>query len=464
MPSPSPQNRQGSDRNGGDSQPESGKNLPNKLVIVTDDVVAAPEPVSSLQRFRVHVPKPDTQLLLGERAKGTPAGVPTFGYTGASLQTVGNLFIDVKEDIVIQNQGFTLMQTQDLWQQYSTSLMELSSPAAVKVVGGQVFLGATDSVQAPSLRVNNGADLSPNTGNDLTPAMAHLAAVGSGWDIGLSVLSLVATAVFFSPLDVKDTNSWIKTAETAWSTGKKLYDLKKKFDPPTPKKDVNIYGKEGVNIMTPKKVSLTAEDSVKVFASWGVTISSAASSTMMAVQGVKCFGGLKASLEGGTYADVKAGVALGVSCLRGKLKLKALEIEIGSHDPKWTQLATTKIKVKALQEIAFDSKQTFKVNTGKSTKVEAKENFEVKADKAVRIQVGSYCIEVKTDGIKIGKGDNGTPSDPIITVKGRNIILKSSGMHAKVQDSSVQLGNRSTYVNIVDSGNVMVKGNLIKLG
>src|SRR5690242_16314413 len=104
---PASRSRQDSGNNRDSQQPESGKNLPNKLVVVTDDVVQAPAPVSSLQRFRIHVPTPYTHFLLGERAKGTPAGVPTFGYTGASLQTDGNLFIDTKEDVVVQSTGFT---------------------------------------------------------------------------------------------------------------------------------------------------------------------------------------------------------------------------------------------------------------------------------------------------------------------------------------------------------------------
>jgi hypothetical protein len=60
--------------------PDAIKNLPNKVVRVEADVVAPPEPVSTLQRFRIHVPTPYTHLLLGQRQTAAPA----FGYTRPS--------------------------------------------------------------------------------------------------------------------------------------------------------------------------------------------------------------------------------------------------------------------------------------------------------------------------------------------------------------------------------------------
>jgi hypothetical protein len=458
-------------------QDQQIQNLQSKLPGVESEIVQQGAQANTLQRLRIHIPNPYTHFLLGQRVTGnTP-----FGYTGASLQTDGNLVIDVKEDTVVQTQGFTLLQTNDLWQQYAASLMELSSPAAVKVVGGQVFLGAIDSVQAPVAKANNGKELTANTANDLGPAITHLTTVGSGWDIGLSVMSLVATGVFFSPLDTADTNSWIKTAETAWSTGKKLYDLgKKALAGHSPKKDVNVYGQDGVNVMSPKKISLTTEDSVKVFAKWGVTISSAASSTMMAVQGVKCFGGLKASLEGGAYADVKAGRELGVSCLRGKLKLKGKQIDIGSDKPKWTQLATEKLTLTATKKLQIDSKEieigllerngktivNNKITMTAKEKIhlDSKDAFEIKAKNVVQIQVGSYAIEIKTDAIKIGKGSDGKPSDPMITIKGQTITLDSSGMGVVVNKSSVTMGKSGNLVRVSGSGDINVKGKKVLLG
>lgn len=458
-------------------QDQQIQNLQNKLTGVEADVVQQGAQANTLQRLRIHIPNPYTHFLLGQRVTGSSP----FGYTGASLQTDGNLFIDIKEDTVVQTKGFTLMQSDDLWQQYAKSLMELSSPAAVKVVGGQVFLGAINSVQAPVAKANNGETLAANTANDLGPAMEHLQKVGAGWDMGLSVMSLVATGVFFSPLDTADINSWIKTSETAWSTGKKLYDLgKKALAGHAPKKDVNVYGADGVNIMSPKKISLTTEDSVKVFAKWGVTISSAASSTMMAVQGVKCFGALKASLEGGAYADVKAGKELGVSCLRGKLKLKGKQIDIGTDKPKWTQLATEKLTLTATQKLIIDSKEieigllerggktivNNKISMTAKEKIllESKDTFGAKAEKHVQIHVGSYAVEIKPEGIKIGKGGDGAPSDPLITIEGDTITLSSSGMGVKINKSRVHLGKAGNHMTIADSGQLMLKGKIIKLG
>src|SRR4051812_44462646 len=68
-------------------------NLQNQLTGVESDVVQQGGQASTLQRFRIHVPNPYTHFLLGQRlTTGTP-----FGYTGASLQTDGNLFIDIAQ-------------------------------------------------------------------------------------------------------------------------------------------------------------------------------------------------------------------------------------------------------------------------------------------------------------------------------------------------------------------------------
>lgn len=450
-------------------------NLQNRLTGVESEVVQQGGQASTLQRLRIHVPNPYTHFLLGQRlTTGTP-----FGYTGASLQTDGNLFIDIAQNTVVQTAGFTTLQTNAGWQQYAASLMEMSSPLAVKVVGGQVFLGATDTVQGPITdRPNNGETLSANTANDLTPAIAHLTSVSTAYDIGLSTLSLIATGLFFSPLDMADFHNKVKTAETVLSTAKKIWDLGEKIykaaSGPKPKKDVNIYGKEGVNVMSPKNVMLTAEGSIKAFSHMGVTIGSSLSSSMTGVQGVKCFGGLKASLEGGAYADVKAGAELGVSCLRGKLKLKGKEIEVGSDTPKWKQLATTKLTLLANDNLLVGRKikdgadkivsETLKLGAKKKIEIESQEDYELKAAKNVKIHVGDYAIDITKDHIKIGKGGNGSPSDPLITVKGERITLDSSGMAVKVSKKSITMGKGDNIVSVSSSGNLTVKGKRVKIG
>ncbi len=468
-PKPSRYDRQQDQRD--QQQSAQIQNLQNKLAGVEAEVVSQGAQATTLQRLRIHVPAPDTHLLLGQRLTGP---VP-FGYTGASLQTVGNLFIDIKEDTVVQTKGFTLMQSDDLWQQYSKSLMELSSPAAVKVVGGQVFLGALSTVQAPAFKANNGETLAANTANDLASAIHHLKTVGGYWDTGLSVLSLVATGVFFSPLNTSDWNSWFKTAETAFSTGKKLWDMGvKAFTTPPPKKDVTIYGQDGVSVMSPDKLSFSTQSSMKLFAQTGISMTSGLSSSMLAVQGVKCFGGIKASLEGGTYADVKAGVELGVACFRGKLKIKGKSIEIGTDSRKWTQLATESLHMIATDELRIGQlkkdgndkvvTKTLKLAAKETILVDSGDTLEAKAKKVAKIHVGDYAIEIKPEGIKIGKGGNGAPSDPLIHIEGETITLNSSGMGVKITKSRVHLGKAGNNFTIADSGTVMLKGKVIKLG
>jgi hypothetical protein len=454
-------------------------NLQNQLTGVESNVVQQGGQAATLQRFRVHVPNPHTHFLLGQRlTTGTP-----FGYTGASLQTDGNLFVDIKQNTVVQTQGFTTLQTNAGWQQYASSLMELSSPSAVKLVGGQVFLGATSTVQEPIPdRPNNGETLRANTANDLTEAISCLTTMSTIYDIGLSTLSLIATGLFYTPLDMADFHNKIKTAETWASGAKKLYDLGEKsykaIAGTPPMKDVTIYGKEGVNILTKKSVLVTAESSIKLFSNMGVTIGSALSSSMTGVLGVKCFGGVKAGLEGGAYADVKAGAELGVSCLRGKLKLKGKQIEVGSDKPKWKQLATEKLTLLATNDLLIGRSkkeeagatvekiitETVKLGATKKIELESKEDYELKAAKNVKIHVGNYAIDITPDHIKIGKGGDGKPSDPLITVKGENIILKSEDMAVKVTKRRITMGQEGSLVSVTTAGNLCVKGKKVKLG
>ena len=72
--------------------------------------------------------------------------------------------------------------------------------------------------------------------------------------------------------------------------------------------------------------------------------------------------------------------------------------------------------------------------------LDSKDAFQVKAKKVVQIQVGSYAIEIKTDAIKIGKGSDGKPQDPMITIKGQTITLDSSGMGVEINKSTREDG------------------------
>jgi hypothetical protein len=324
--------------------------------------------------------------------------------------------------------------------------------------------------------------LSANIGNDLSEPLSCLTIMSNAYDIGLSTLSLIATGLFYTPLDMADFHNKIKTAET-WASGAlKVYALGEKIynvaAGSPPKEDVTIYGKEGVNILTKKSVLVTAVKSIKLFSNMGVTIGSALSSSMTGVVGVKCFGGVKAGLEGGAYADVKAGAELGVSCLRGKLKLKGREIEVGSDKPKHKQLATEKLTLLATTNLLIGRNmkdengstvekiitETVKLGATKKIEIESKEDYELKAAKNVKIHVGNYAIDITKDHIKIGKGGDGKPSDPLITVKGENITLNSDGMAVKVTKKTITMGKGKNLVSVSTSGDLKVKGKKVKLG
>lgn len=439
-------------------QSQQIQNLQNKLAGVENEVVQQGGQASTQQRLRFHIPNPYTHFLLGQRATTNP----TFGYSGVSLQTDENFFFDIKKKSVFQSEQFVLMQTRDNWQQVSQNLMELSSPTAVKVVGGQVFLGAIEAPTPPAFNPNNGETPQAVAPNNLQPMMAQVLKSAATWDRVASILGILHSSVFLTKPD-PNFNSFVPFLESLAGIAKDAYGQLAGSGPATPAKDVSIYGHGGVNVLTPASLMAVAEGDVKFLSGGDTGITSVMYSTLQAGIGAKCFGGFKASVEAGLYAEVKAASTVGVASLRGKAELKGKDIEIGADKPNLAQVATRKIEMKATQEIHAEAGQSVHVKAGTEAKVETKK-VEVKAEEVVHIQVGAFCIEVKPDGIKIGKGSNGTPSDPIISIDGDTISISSSGMGSKITKNRVFIGKQGTNMTVADSGTVFVKGNVIKLG
>jgi hypothetical protein len=325
-----------------------------------------------------------------------------------------------------------------------------------------VFLGSIAAPQPPAFKPAAGETLEPNEANDLQPAIDHMSEMMRQSDIVANVLGLVYTGVFLTKPELSFL-SMAQMAETlyvSWKAAKSVYDAAQGA---AAANDVNIYGEGGVNVQSPVAIQLTTAD-LKSFASGDSTFTSGQYGTLQAGIGAKCFGGLKSTVEAGVYAEVKAGMSVSIASLRGQAEVRGKKIVVGRHLPDLAQAATQDMELKATKKIDIDSKKDVHVKSAEKTHVEAKKDIEVEAKDAVRIHVGSYCIEVKPDGIKIGKGKKGTPSDPVITVKGSNITLHSGSMDVKVGKNSVQMGNSSTYARVLDSGNVFVKGKIIKLG
>src|SRR3954462_13187508 len=63
------------------------------------------------QRLRFVVPTPATTLVLGQRW----ADDPPFGFSGASLRTTANLFVDIKERTLFQGHSTVTFQTTETW-------------------------------------------------------------------------------------------------------------------------------------------------------------------------------------------------------------------------------------------------------------------------------------------------------------------------------------------------------------
>lgn len=432
-------------------------NLQNKLANVQSEIVTQPDQVQTQQRLRIHIPSPYTHFLLGQHSPGTPR----FGYSGVSLKTDEHFFFDIKKSSVFQSEKFVLMQTKDIWQQVAQGTMELSSPTSVKVVGGQLFLGGMPSPTPPVFNPDFGTDLAAVTPSELQALIDEVTKATGSWDTIASILGMLHSGLFLSKPD-PNLNSWLPFLESIIGLGKDALGMLPDGKA-APAKDVTIYGHSAVNVLTPASYMVTAQQDVKSLAGGDTGITSRFYSTIQAGVGAKCFGGFKASVEAGLYAEVKAASTVGMASLRGKAEVKGKEIEIGAAMPNLAQVATKEIKLAATDVIHADAGQKIHLESGEEVLVET-QKAKIKTQESVQIQVGDFCIEVTPKGIKIGKGSNGTPSDPLITVEDDTITLSSSGMGMMINKDRVHLGKAGNTLSLADNGTVWLKGKVVKLG
>jgi hypothetical protein len=86
------------------------------------------------QRFEISVPFPKARINLGQPE--TKDGDPSFGYTGLSLQSDWDFYVDVNKDTFHQGTN-VLHQAGGVWRQYADGPMWISTLAAQSVTSGE---------------------------------------------------------------------------------------------------------------------------------------------------------------------------------------------------------------------------------------------------------------------------------------------------------------------------------------
>ena len=98
-------------------------------------------PVDTKSRYSLYVPKPLARINLGDWQRRDLQS-PKFGYSGVSIQTDSNLFVDVTKGTHIQAKGGYVVQTTD-WLQTSKNAMYIAtSDSATVGADGTIVMAA----------------------------------------------------------------------------------------------------------------------------------------------------------------------------------------------------------------------------------------------------------------------------------------------------------------------------------
>ena len=479
--------------------------------------------IGKQRRYRILVPSPKTHLVLGKEwrdpEKSSPNGGPPpgFGYPGLSATTAENLFLHIHKHSLIQSLNGIFLQTNDTWAQASSREMLLSTPRELRVSGGEVFLGAGGLFDGPSFLDQVGSSIDPDklVYPDWRAYSKSMEELSSVWLKALSALTLIKTPLTMShPPDFVGT---VKRLVSLWQVSSKAFKfgwneyLKNKVAPDMPGPNLVAFGTTGILQLSPKDITIASEESVNIKAKGGLSFASIGGASVQSLEGVSIFGAYKSSLESAFVADVKAAMEVGLSSLRGKLKVKGRSISIGGlknnaqvatetvsiHAPteKGTieglagQEITLKvgaIEPKLEQPIAKSSEPgSFKDKANRSAQklggkaykatiqkpVASLELSEPK--KEVRITVGNFSVVVGESSVQISMNSD-SMSDPLIQLDKNGIIMNGGASHRAQfhlnkdglvveggNHASFELGPQRAKVN---GRSVIMNGDVIKLG
>lgn len=422
-------------------QPDKSKqqiiqNLHEEPCGVETCAVPAVQPSATQQRLRIHIPDPRTTLLLGQRLTSN-AGP---GQSGVLLKTVGDLLADIRQDIVMQSQGFMLLQSKD----------GCANPLDKYVKDLKCSYDLWSKVAAGMNVVLTAAGLSVPQGSSLR----------------------------------RDIHDWIRFCAAVVGVEKTIWDA---FGSSEGRRRVELYGQDGVNIMSPKGIRLVSMDMVDIFTGSGVGVTSGRSITLQSVEGVRCLAAVMASLESVLYAEVKAGAQVGIASMKGSVCVKGKRVEIGDHNPPFSlaaQAATRSVELNAKNDVSLFSQEAVDIRSGRqgvqvdsqgavcisagvmndSGRSKKGGKKRASANPAIRLEVGSYRLEVKSDEVSISRVGGGTQSAPQVAVKGEEIFVHVNGTGLKIKNDRVHLGNKARHMSLLPSGDVWLKGKRVNLG
>lgn len=409
----------------------------------------------TLQRLMFVIPNPATTLLLGERYKDDPP----FGYTGASLKTDVNLFIDIKAKTLYQGHDAVVWQTPATWTQYVTGLTTVYGKANVDVTSGTALLLCAvppgGEVTGADLKVHHGAEIPavksyvPIRENLVKEQQRRL----KTWPTVASKV-LAEEAKLGTPFTAANMGDWTGHADAvlgsvlaAEGSGPEHAGIGLVSKDP-----IGMYSSGKVVASGVAGVTLLAGDNetpedLHAYASRNVDLRAGERAEMFAVK--------SAAVEGGAQADLSSFGPTLVSSRNVAATVLGKDVNIGALAPASYLGAFEGIK--PASQVPTDN---VTVQTKVLTKVESEQNIEVEAKTQVTITVGNFTIVVKTDQIKIGQ-----KSGPIsATIKADKVTITTGPDTVELKPGSgVTVKSAGSQVVTAPSG-VTVAGPMIKIG
>lgn len=417
------------------------------------------EAYGARQRLRFVVPAPATTLLLGERWKDDAP----FGYSGVSIRTAENFFVDVQQTTLFQGHQAITFQTDASWTQYSTGPTVLYARAELDVTSAEsVVIAAVDA----SSRSNPvGADMQPLDGasvpavasyDDVRDALvdAHKQAL-DGWS-GLA--DTVKTAkddvgAAFQASAVKsltDNASAVAASmksDAAASTGAGHAGIGLVSNDPIGlygSSTVLGYGAGGVHLVAG---NADAAKDLTAHASGNAAVRAAGKAELVGVAGV--------AVEGAT-AELTAKGAASVGSRTGDASVLGKDVFVGAKS------AGDRLS-------AFEGRDAGKqkptdnvtVEATKTAKVDSDDKVEVLAANKVTITVGSYKVVIEGSGMTIGNVNGQTT----VVIKDDNVEIKAGPTNSVKIDKSAGVTVKSGANKlVVGPSGVAASGSIVKLG
>ncbi|MFO0607240.1 MAG: hypothetical protein U0324_29020 [Polyangiales bacterium] len=406
------------------------------------------------QHWRVHVPAPNTSLLLGQRVPDGGEAEPAFGYPGVTVSTQAGFFADVHERTVWQ--GREVIAFQSLWN------TEFHAGHAA-VIGASRW--KDDECEGPA-----------GDAVKRTRAQGHLYGQLREQAIAMNAIGLTRAAIGVAKSII--TFGFTKTAPlkvlglvaggaSVALKGEALIGLT----------DDEVEPAAGVHVTSHDGLFLGADGSANVYARTGINLTSATTfgafapltASLAAGGSAEVFGVAVASLSSTLSSEV---VALRNSALIAKLgaaQVLGKTVQIGAqvHGPeiikniKTNRLylrPTETLKLEALKSIEANVVGKFVINTPLGEVSSTSRKAAVKAVESVTLETPFGKVEINAKGI--------TVSNPISSVKVDLLGVEITGGVAKVKVGPVGVNIQAPGggVNVMPGGVVSVQGLIVKLG